>query len=136
MVSGDDIGLVGTCIRDLLSGKTVDIFGSGEREKHLLYVSDLVEVVLEVGSQSFSGFEAYNLSGEGVEMSRLLGTLVRLIDQGDFRIRPFPKSVQQLDVGEARVSDEALVNWIGALPVTPLEGALQHTVDYFRRRLL
>ena len=136
IVSGDDIGLVGAFIRDLLSGKTVDVFGSAQRMKHLLYVADLVEVVLEVGSRPFSGFEAYNVPGESVELGNLLDTLVHLIGRGDFRIRPFPDSVQQLDVGESLVSDEALVNWIGALPRTVLKGALQNTVDYFRRRLL
>lgn len=131
-VSGPDIGLVGSFIRDLLAGKTVEIFASAERTKNVLYGADLARAILEVGAQPLSGFNAYNVAGREVTLGELLDALVGIIGQGGWRVTPFPENIRQMDIGEARLLDDKLCALIGPLPRTELLKALQNTVDFFK----
>jgi len=129
---GYDLGLVGGFLRDLLDGKTVTIFGGASRAKSLVYVRDLADTVVELAAHRCDGFDVYNVAGREVTLGGLLDALVAAMGSGAWRVEPFPEQVRQMDVGEARLSQEKLERALGSVPKTELATAITNTVDYFR----
>jgi|GEM_PF-918687 len=131
-VSGADIGLVGSFVRDYLDDRTVEIYGSAKRKKNLIYVRDLVNIILRLGSRSFDTFEAYNIAGQAVSLERLLTCIGNCLDTGNYVVRPFPDHIQRLDVGQAAFVDDKLQRRLNNVEVTALDLAIEETVNYFK----
>jgi len=45
---GKDIGLIGSFIRDILEDKEIEIFGSEERTKNMIYIKDLIKAIVKL----------------------------------------------------------------------------------------
>ncbi|MFQ5671469.1 MAG: NAD-dependent epimerase/dehydratase family protein [Nitrospinales bacterium] len=131
---GADIGLVGSFIKDILSGKTVEIYGDANRKKSLIYVRDLVRIIAKATTTAFQGFEALNVAGAEVSLESLLRHIKEITGKGDYVILPFPEKVKLVDVGETRYSDLALRKKIGDIKFTQLKMSLQKTIEYFESR--
>jgi nucleoside-diphosphate-sugar epimerase len=129
---GRDLGLVGNFIRDLLQGRTVEVFGDATRKKSLVYGPDVASIVREISADGFAGFTAYNVAGHSLTLGALLDELIGIIGSGRWTVEPFPKDVRQIDVGDADFSDARLRERLGHPRVTPLRQALASTVAYFR----
>lgn len=130
---GRDLGLVGGFVRDLLDGKPAKIFGEPSRRKSLVYVRDVAETVVSLSARACQGFNAYNVAGREVTLGDLLDTLVAAVGSGAWAVEAFPEHVKQMDVGEARFSDEKLERALGSLAKTDLATAVTNTVAYFRK---
>jgi nucleoside-diphosphate-sugar epimerase len=131
---GDDLGLVGGFIRDLLAGRTVQVFGDSERTKALLYVRDAAEIAAEAALRiRASGFTAFNVAGSSVTLRQLLDALVAAVGAGGWTVAPFPEHIRQMDSGDAPYPDGRIAQALGSLPQTEVTEALRSTVAYFKR---
>jgi len=133
-VRGEDIGLIGGFIRNLLQGGQVELFGTGRR-RPVIYAGDVAGAVLSCAQASFHGFHMFNLAGEDVILEELLELLIREVGQGSWRLREFPAEVKAIDVGNAAFSGDRLEAFLGSVPRTPLEAGIKRTVEYFRETL-
>ena len=133
-VRGEDIGLVGGFIRDLLQGRQVELFGTGRR-RPVIYAGDVAEAVYRCAQASFHGFQMFNLAGTDVILEELLELLICEVGQGSYHLRELPAEVKAIDVGNAAFSGERLEAFLGGVPLTSLEAGIKRTVDYFRRAL-
>ena len=133
-VWGEDIGLIGGFIRDLLQGRPIELFGTGRR-RPVIYAADVAEGVLSCAQASFHGFQMFNLAGADVILEELLQLLIREIGQGSYRLQEFPAEVKAIDVGNAAFSGDRLEAFLGSVPRTPLEAGIKWTVEYFRESL-
>lgn len=127
---GTDIGLVGGFIRDLLSGKSVEVFGRS-RKRHLVYVEDVAEVVFRLSEKAFSGFAAFNLAGQTITIEDLAGMLHQFVGTGSVSYTDMPKNVADIDMGNANFKDGCLRAYLGQFPKTDMQKALAETIDYF-----
>lgn len=132
-ISGPDIGLVGGFIRDILLGRTLDVYG--ERKRYLVYAGDVAEIVFKLSRNPGSGFTAYNLGGQEITIRQLVETLISVIGAGTFVVKEVPEHIKAIDMGNARISEDKLRAELGGLRYTDLSQALAGTVDYFRRGL-
>lgn len=133
-VAGDDIGLIGSFIRDLMAGKRIAIYGK-DRKRQILYVEDLAEAVYRISLEPYCGFHRYNFGGHQLTIEALARTLQDIVDPGDDLIdaeEETPQSVSMMDAAPAPLDDGKLSQWIGPLPATDHRLALGRTVDYFR----
>lgn len=133
-VSGDDIGLIGHFIRDLLSNRCVEIFGH-RRKRYLVYVNDLAEVVVRLSRKQIAGFSAFNLSGYEILIEDLVKTLIELIGQGTYHLKDFPHEIKSIDIGNAQFSEAKLKATLGEIPKTDLRSALLATIAYFKESI-
>ena len=133
-VNGDDLGLVGNMIRDLLCQEKMIVYGKS-RMRSLLYVDDCARIICELGSKGFSDFSAYNISGNHVSIAELADKLVQLTGKGSYEIRKIPEEVRAVDSGNAQMDDTLLRRALGVLSYTPLDDALSVTINYFKREL-
>jgi len=132
---GDDIGLIGSMIRDFLRGDTVEIYGAGRR-RSIVYAGDVAEVVFRVASAGFTSFAPYNISGTRIAIEELSNLVQPLAGGGRIVNKPMPSQVAAIESGDSPVSDQRLQNWIGPIPQSDLHAALCRTVEYMRREIL
>jgi UDP-glucose 4-epimerase len=133
-VDGEDVGLVGGFIRDLLTRRLVEVYGKS-RKRSLVYAPDLAEVVLLLSQSPLIRFSAYNLAGIEMYIKSLVEKLIELIGFGTYQLRGMPADISSIDVGNATFSNEKLRAVIGDIPITDLEVALRTTIDYFKENL-
>jgi UDP-glucose 4-epimerase len=126
-------GLVGGFIHDVLNDKPIEIFGSAERRKNLLFGEDAARVVLEMAQKSWAGFNVFNVGGTEVSIQDLLKTIFQAAGKGNFSVKEFPEHVKRIDVGEATFSDEKLKRFLNGKKQTPLATAIGLTVEYFKQ---
>lgn len=134
-VAGDDIGLVGSFLRDVLQGRVVELYGKN-RTRPVIYSEDVAAAVLQCAElRPAAGFEAFNLAGHDVALEELLACLIRTAAQGSYTMRDFPEEIKKIDVGNAEFCGDKLRARLGGQQVTSLETSLAHTVAYFRKAL-
>jgi UDP-glucose 4-epimerase len=133
-VAGEDIGLIGLWIRDLLQGREIELFGSGRR-RPVIYAEDVAEAVYLCAQSSFQGFQMFNLAGTDVVLEELLELLIREVGQGSYKLREFPAEIKSIDGGNAAFSGERLEAFLGGTPRTSLEAGIITTIEYFRKTL-
>ena len=130
---GPDIGLVGLFIRDILSGKPVEVFGDSKRKKNVIYIKDLVKIIAMTSRLEFDTFEAFNVAGTEVSLDTLLTSLIAVTGMGEYRIRDFPNKIKNIDVGETKFDGCKLNDRLGGLDSTAMDVSLGNTVTYFRK---
>jgi UDP-glucose 4-epimerase len=128
---GDDIGLVGGFIRDLLDEKTIEVFGSN-RMRYLLYVEDLAEIVFKLSGRALCGFSAINVSGHAIKLENLAKLLVDLTEKGAYRSSCFPNEIKNIDVGNALINEKKLIKILGNVPKTDIRDALKKTIAHLK----
>ena len=133
-LDGEDVGLVGGFIRDLLKRRLVEVYGT-QRKRSLVYAPDLAEVVLLLSQSQLIGFSAYNLAGTEMYIKSLVEKLIELIGYGAYQLREIPVDISSIDVGNASFNNGKLRAVIGEIPITDLQLALQTTIDYFKENL-
>jgi nucleoside-diphosphate-sugar epimerase len=130
---GEDVGLVGNFIRDLLGHKTIDLF-RGNRWRTILYVKDLAQVVFRLSQKPSRGFRPFVLAGIRIRIEQLVKTLIRTMGIGSYTIKAMPKKIKAIEMGNAVVDDSELKVFIGGIQTTDLVTGLKQTINYFRDR--
>ncbi len=130
-VEGEDIGLIGSFIRDALNGKTVEVFGN--RKRNLVYVDDVAEVVFKLANKHFVGFNAFNLSGHRVTIELLASSIISITGHGKLETVKLPERLKAIDIGDAELNDNKLKKFLGKIPKTDLQVAFRKTIEYFKR---
>jgi nucleoside-diphosphate-sugar epimerase len=127
---GRDAGLTADptlAIRSLAMRKPFTIRLTGHMD--LQYVRDVADIFIQCLESRATGAHVFNLRGEVVEMNEFRRMLERL--------RPEAAQLISID-GSAvpvafRMDDSALERIVGAVPRTPLNGAISETLEAFER---
>lgn len=133
--SGDDIGLIGNFIRDVLENNTIEVYGS-RRRRSFIYAKDLVEIVYRICNLPFSGFSAFNVRGTDVFIHELAQIIIEIAGKGDYIIKEIRHEIQIIDIGKSRLCEENLRHFIGDYPITDLKSSLTETIQYFKESIL
>lgn len=132
---GDDIGLVGSLVRDLILGKKVKVYG----EKHtrtFVYAFDLAEVVWRLATGDFDGFEAFNLNGQAMAVEEFVKRIIKILGKGKYKIESMPEEILRMNVGDGTLSEKKLAKFIGKIPRTDFNISLKETIDYYKQKEL
>ena len=131
-VHGDDIGLVGSFIRDLIADREVELFGE-KRKRSIIYVEDVAEAVLRCAElPDVNGFDAFNIAGHDIALEGLLACIIEFAQKGSYKIREFPEEIKIIDVGNAEFCGKKLNERLGGIIPSPVESSLKKTVKYFQ----
>jgi GDP-L-fucose synthase len=113
------------------SGDTIEVWGSGEEARDLLYVGDLVDFVECAIDRQQNAYALYNAgSGHAISVNELVGKIIaasgkRLEIRHDLT-KPTIKTALSLDCRKA-------VRELGWAPRTTLEDGIRLTLDWWRR---
>jgi UDP-glucose 4-epimerase len=127
---------LGIWIRNLLSGRPIQVFGNGLQLRDFNFVDDVVEALLRAATTERCHGRVMNLgSPEVVSLADLAAQLITLEPGACWELVPFPEERKRIDIGDY-YSDHALAGeLLGWQPRVALEEGLARTVNYYRRHL-
>jgi len=127
---------LGIWIRNLLSGRPIQVFGNGLQLRDFNFVDDVVEALLRAATTERCHGRVMNLgSPEVVSLADLAAQLITLEPGARWELVPFPEERKRIDIGDY-YSDHALAGeLLGWEPRVALEEGLTRTVNYYRRHL-
>lgn len=132
--TGDDPGLIGGFVMNILRDEAIEVYGSPSRVLQAVFVGDLVRTVVTLARQSWTGYEALNFVGPRIGMGDFLDTLIRAAGRGRYTFRPFPPEIAARHGGDSLFS-EARLHARAPVTYTPLEQAFRQTLDEVQTRL-
>ncbi len=133
---GEDIGLIGGFIRDVLEGRPIEIFGT-HRTRPVVYVQDVVEYVWRIATNHsfYAPFEAFNLNGQNIGIHTIAQQIVDSCGEGTCIVKPLPHEIQTIDIGSTPVNADKIKVLTNFTPSDDWSEALRHTIAYFRQNL-
>ncbi len=124
---------LGVWIRDVLTGRSVRVFGDGTQLRDFNHVDDVVDALILAATRDEAVGKAYNLgSPEVVSLGGLAETLTGLVTGANFELVPFPEDRKAIDIGDYYADHTLIGRELGWEPVIPLESGLRRTLDYYR----
>ncbi|MCP4403812.1 MAG: NAD-dependent epimerase/dehydratase family protein [bacterium] len=130
-LAGPDIGLVGSFIRELLSGEAIELFGTG-RQRNLIFVEDLSHIIFQLSEKPWEGFHALNVRGQKILIEELVKELIDILNTGVYTKVELPEHLKVIDQGNAHINDGQLRRVLGMFPQKDLKEALRITIDYWK----
>lgn len=127
-MTGEDIGLVGGFLRDILADKNVQLYGKN-RLREITYAPDLAEVVSCLCQHSWEGFQVLNIPGTATALETLVQTMIEFTNTGSYSLEDWPTEVKALDIGSAKLSIKKFEAWLGPQNPTPWKEALKYTIQ-------
>jgi len=134
MVEGDDIGLIGSFIRDAIAEKDIEIFGK-DRKRNFIYIDDLVKIIFILSDKKTNGFLPLNINGFSIKLTELAKKIVKYCGSGKIIKKSLPSKIKSIDIGNSQMSDDNLIKIIGSIKYTDFDVSIPKTINYFRERL-
>jgi len=124
-------GVLNWFIRQLIDGKTVELFGDGSQIRDINFVSDVVSAFISAADSSKSDGEVFNLGGDAVSLESFVKSAIKVFGKGDFRTIPFPAERKSIEVGDYIADRSKIKAKLGWEPKVSLESGLKKTFDYY-----
>lgn len=129
-------GFIGWFIRKAVLGEKIQVYGTGNQLRDLIYVDDVVEALLLAGSNEETFGKIFNLGhDEKVSLFQLASLLTEITGKGDVEIIPFPEERKKLDIGDFYGDYSEMRKVCGWKPSVSLKKGLKKTVEYYTKFL-
>ena len=126
---------LGWWIRQLIEGRELQIFGTGEQRRDLNFVDDVVNVMLHAAINPRAVGQVYNLGGEPISLLELAKVIVECNGSGSFITVPFPEDRKAIDIGHYYGSFEKIKADLGWKPKISVREGLERTLGYYKDHL-
>ena len=126
-------GFIGWWIHQVVRGREIEIFGTGQQMRDFNYVDDVVEALLLAAAHPDTDGRVYNLGGdEPISLAELARLLVDVNGGGNYRLVPFPTDRQRIDIGDYYGDDSRIRAQLGWRPKVSLREGLARTLAFYR----
>jgi len=133
-LSGNDIGLIGSMIKDAMASKTISVYGT-HRMRSVVYAPDLASIISKLILKDWAaGFTAYNINGTTIPIHTLASEIIRIYGKGGIQIEEVPEELKALDSGNEKLNEKKIKSVLGELNITPLHTALTTTITQLKER--
>lgn len=124
------LSFIGWFLNRMLNGQDIEIYGTGEQKRDMLYVEDLCRTIAGAVESSHTGI--YNLSGARTYSLNEIAGLCRDIAGVNIKRIAFPENISRIDIGSFSASNELAMRDLGHNPETDLKAGLIKTIEYYR----
>jgi UDP-glucose 4-epimerase len=130
----DEYGVVNWFIRKAIDEEVIPVFGDGRILRDFLYVDDLVDCFLQVGTRNSAYGEVFNV-GTGIPISflDLAKKIVEVAGTGEVTLTEFTRERKEVEPGDYYTDISKIKRIIGWRPKTELEEGLRRTIEFYRR---
>ena len=126
-------GVQNYLIRLALDNQQIEVFGEGSQKRELIYVDDVVECLLLLGSKEECVGEVYAIGAtERVTFLELVQEIIKACESGSYTHVPWPEDRKIIEVGDVVTDFSKLTAQTGWVPTTSLSEGLKATVRYYR----
>lgn len=124
---------LGVWIRNVIEGKPIQIYGTGEQRRDFNFVDDAVEALLLAAAKRESEGQLFNLGHHDQNSLRdVAALLVGINGGGRFELVPFPPDRKVIDIGDYYGSYQKIEQSLGWRPQVELKAGLERTLSYYR----
>ena len=127
---------LGIWIRNLLEGKTLQVFGDGKQRRDYNYVEDVIDALIIAASNEDAVGKIYNLgTSTPLSLEETARVLCGMIEGSCYELIPFPENRKAIDVGDFICDYQNFSNASGWSPKVKFEDGIQQTIEYFKSEL-
>lgn len=126
-IDDGDVGLIGGFLRDLMAGKTIEVF-AGPRVRNVCLTTDVGEIVVRLANQRVDGYVPVNVPGVEVEVARLATALQAALGRGTIAYAPMPEAVARIELASGKFVGSALKQLLPDVVPATLEESISRTV--------
>lgn len=127
-------GFIGWFVRQIVRGEKIQIFGTGEQKRDLVFVDDVVNALLLAALNDNASGRIYNLGGaEPISLKALVTMMIQINGHGNFELVPFPEDRKKIDIGDFYTDFTKIKNELGWEPRILLAEGLKRTFDYYHQ---
>ncbi len=129
-------GVLPFFLKQLLLGRNLEVFGTGEQIRDPLYVDDAVEAFLLAGGIVDPPSRAYNVGGdEPLSLHAIAQIMARVSGSGaSVTLKPFPGDLRAIDIGSYTTNNTRATLELGWRPQTAFEEGMEVAFEYYRMR--
>ncbi|MBI5357189.1 GDP-mannose 4,6-dehydratase [Candidatus Collierbacteria bacterium] len=124
-------GVLNWFIRQLIDGKTVELFGDGSQIRDINFVDDTIAAFTLAADSPKSNGEVFNLGGDAVSLESFVKSAIKVFGKGDFKTIPFPAERKSIEVGDYIADRSKIKDKLDWEPRVNLESGLKKTFDYY-----
>jgi UDP-glucose 4-epimerase len=123
---------LGIWMRNLIEGKSIQVFGDGAQLRDFNYVDDVVEALLLAAVSDSANGEVFNLgSNEVINLKDLAAMMTQMHAGGSYQIVPFPAERKAIDIGDYYSDFTKIKTALGWEPKVPLKDGLHRALQYY-----
>jgi UDP-glucose 4-epimerase len=134
LLAHDRQGFIAWFMRKALLGEEINIFGTGEQLRDMLYVDDVIEAFLLAAVNDNAINQIYNVgNSKPVSLKTIAETLIKIVGQGTYQLVPFPEDRKIIDIGDFYTDFSKIQREIGWQPIIELHDGLEQTLAYYTK---
>jgi nucleoside-diphosphate-sugar epimerase len=124
---------LGIWIRQLLDGRSIQVYGSGEQRRDFNFVDDVVDALLLAAGSPASEGQVFNLGhSEHISLADLAALLVQLNGGGQYELVPFPADREVIDIGDYYGDFRKIKKALNWSPRVSFQEGLGRTLAYYK----
>lgn len=127
--SGGEGGVVSIFIKSALEGNTINIYGSGEQTRDLLYVKDCAEFIVQCGYNDNADGEIVN-AGTGTDVT--INELAEMISKGRAGIKHIKHIHPQSEIMKLKCNFSKAERLLGWKPEYDLKRGIEETEKWIK----
>jgi UDP-glucose 4-epimerase len=128
-------GVANWFVRQAVMGEEIRLFGGGTQQLDFIYINDVVNALLALGSQPLQ-HRVFNVgSGRPVALRDYAQNIIDIAGSGSIVEVPWPESHKASDVGNFYADITRIGEETGWSPESTLDAGLEETVKYYKENL-
>ena len=124
-------GFIGWFVNRIVTGNSIQLYGTGKQLRDFTYVGDVVEAMLIAARTPACFGEVFNLSGERADLETIAKKLVAAAGKGKYECVPFPLEAKKIEIGDFYGTSEKFRAVTGWTPAVSLDEGLGKMIRYF-----
>jgi UDP-glucose 4-epimerase len=130
------LGFVNYFVGLALQNKPVTVYGTGEQLRNVSYVQDSIAALILASQSEAANGEVFFATGDlQYSVAHIAEEIARTVGAGYVQFVDWPENRQNIDVGDAVVSNAKIKRVLGWMPRYDLSAGLVQTRDYFTAHL-
>lgn len=126
-------GVLNWFVRQLVDEEKIKLYGGGDQIRDCIYVDDVVNALLLVGTSDKVWGEAYNLGSNPISLKEFISIAIKIWGKGNFEEVVFPKDRKVIEIGDYIADWKKINKAVGWKPKDNLESGLKKTFSYYEK---
>jgi nucleoside-diphosphate-sugar epimerase len=127
---------LGIWIRNLLEGKTVQVYGDGQQRRDYNFINDLIDGLLIAATENKAVGRAYNLGApDPISLEETARIMCQFIEGASYEMVPFPEDRKAIDVGDFICDYSSFSSAFGWVPKVSFNEGIKKTLEYFQTEI-
>ena len=127
---------LGVWIRNLLLGKSIQVFGDGKQRRDYNYIDDVIDALIIAASEESAVGEIYNLGAPNpLTLEETAKIMTAQTNGGCYEMVAFPKDRKAIDIGDFICDYKNFQSSFGWEPKVGFTEGISFSIDYFQNEI-